>query len=214
MTDNNISSNSIGNKIKVNLYAFITVLLWGSSFPFTRMIGDQISAYSLALIRCLLAAIVLLMIGKACHIRKPFCKKDLLWFFISGICGFSLYSIFFNLGMSTLTSATGSIITAASPILTAIAVFKLYNERINLTGWISIICAFAGVVILIPVSYTHLDVYKRQKVYRNNSLRSLPFFLIFFKSFFQCLRTHIPRLIVAVYEYRYSVFIDNGIRRC
>lgn len=149
MTDNNISSNSIGNKIKVNLYAFITVLLWGSSFPFTRMIGDQISAYSLALIRCLLAAIVLLMIGKACHIRKPFCKKDLLWFFISGICGFSLYSIFFNLGMSTLTSATGSIITAASPILTAIAVFKLYNERINLTGWISIICAFAGVVILI-----------------------------------------------------------------
>lgn len=137
------------NKIKVNLYAFLTVLLWGSGFPFTRVIGEQISSYSLGFIRCLLAAIILLIIGKATGIRKPFCKKDLLWFFVSGIMGFSVYFIFFNLGLETLSSATASIVTAACPVLTAIAVFHIYKERINLLGWVAILCAFAGVAVLL-----------------------------------------------------------------
>lgn len=143
------NSGSGNNKIKVNLYAFLTVLLWGSAFPFTRLIGDGISPYSLGLIRCVLAAALLLAIGKAGRIRKPFCRRDLLWFFLSGILGFSLYFIFFNMGLETLSSATGSIVTAASPILTAIAVFRLYDERINLIGWISIACAFGGVAVLL-----------------------------------------------------------------
>ena len=142
-------NNAIINKLKVNLYAFITILLWGSSFPFTRIIGDDISSYSLGFIRCALSAVILIIIGKACHIRKPFHRKDLLWFFLSGILGFSVYFIFFNLGMSTLTSATGSIITAVSPILTAIAASKIYREKVSLTGWVMIICAFAGVLVLI-----------------------------------------------------------------
>jgi len=139
----------MNNKIKTNLLAFLTVLLWGSGFPFTRVIGSEISSYSLGLIRCALAAIILLVIGRIVHIRKPFCKKDLLWFFLSGMAGFSVYFIFFNLGLTTLNSATGSIITAAAPILTAIGVFKLYHEKINLIGWLSIACAFGGVAVLL-----------------------------------------------------------------
>jgi len=53
------------------------------------------------------------------------------------------------MGLATLSSATGSIITAASPILTSIAVFKLYGEKINLIGWFSIACAFIGVAVLL-----------------------------------------------------------------
>ena len=139
----------MSSRIKVNLFAFITVLLWGSGFPFTRLIGDQISSYSLCAIRCILAAVILVIIGRACHIRKPFHRKDLLWFFLSGMLGFSVYFIFFNLGLETLTSATASIVTAACPVLTAIAVFRLYGEKINLTGWICIACAFAGVAVLL-----------------------------------------------------------------
>ncbi|MCI9596565.1 MAG: DMT family transporter [Firmicutes bacterium] len=139
----------MNSKIKMNLYAFLTVLIWGSGFPFTRMIGDQISSYSLGFIRCFLSAAVLLAIGKVIRIRKPFCGKDLLWFFLSGALGFSLYFTLFSMGLETISSATGSIITAMTPILVAIAAMKLYSERINWIGWISIFCAFGGVVILL-----------------------------------------------------------------
>lgn len=139
----------MNNKIKMNLYAFLTVLIWGSGFPFTRMIGDQISSCSLGFIRCFWSAAVLLVIGKIIHIRKPFHQKDLLWFFLSGALGFSLYFTLFSIGLETLSSATGSIITAMTPILVAMAAMKMYGERINLIGWISIFCAFGGVVVLL-----------------------------------------------------------------
>lgn len=139
----------MSNKMKVNLYAFITVMIWGSGFPFTRMIDGQLSSASLGFIRCLLSAVVMIIIGRRYKIRKPFCRKDIFLFFVSGALGFSMYLIFFSLGLETLSSATGSIITAITPILVAMAAVKLYGERINLIGWISIFCAFAGVVILL-----------------------------------------------------------------
>lgn len=139
----------MNNKIKTHGLAFLTILLWGSAFPFTRFMGDAISSSALCFERCCISAIVLLIIGKICHIRKPFHKKDLLWFFLSGALGFSAYFMFFNIGMSTLTSATGSIVTTASPILTAIGLYTIYHERINWIGWISIACAFGGVAVLL-----------------------------------------------------------------
>lgn len=137
------------NRVVVSVLAFLTVLLWGSGFPFTRAIGDEISPSALVFIRCFVAALVLLIIGKICHIRKPLCRKDLMWFFLSGMMGFSVYFMFYNMGMETLTSATGCVITAACPVLTSIGVWKIYDEKINAIGWISIAAAFVGVLILI-----------------------------------------------------------------
>ena len=105
----------MNSKIKTHSLAFLTILLWGSAFPFTRFLGDAISSSALCFERCCISAIVLLIIGKICHIRKPFCKKDLLRFFLSGVLGFSAYFMFFNIGLSTLTSATGSIVTTSIP---------------------------------------------------------------------------------------------------
>lgn len=139
----------MNNKLKTHVLAFTTVLLWGSGFPFTKVIGEAISPVPLAALRCLISAVILVIIGKFMGIRKPFQKTDLIWFFVSGMFGFSVYFIFFNMGLSTLTSATSSIITASAPILTAIGVYFIYREKINLTGWISIMSAFIGVLILI-----------------------------------------------------------------
>lgn len=139
----------MSKNIKVHIFAFVTVLFWGSGFPFTRVIDGQIGSYGLGALRCLFAAVILLVIGLIIKIRKPFCKKDLLWFFMAGITGFSLYFIFFNMGLETLDSSTGSIICATTPISTAIGVYAIYKEKINSIGWISMVTAFIGVVILL-----------------------------------------------------------------
>lgn len=139
----------MSNKLKVNIFAFVTVLFWGSGFPFTRVIGDQISSFNLGLIRCIFAAVILLIIGAFTGIRKPFSIKDCGWFIIAGAAGYSVYFIFFNLGLETLSSSEGSVICATVPIMTSIAVYKLYNEKINGIGWLTIITAFIGVVILL-----------------------------------------------------------------
>lgn len=139
----------MNNKIKLNTLAFLTVFLWATAFPLTKIIGGEISATSLGFIRCASAAILLIVIGKFTHIKKPACKNDMLLLILAGAIGFALYLIFFTTGISTLTSATSSIIIAATPILTAIGASKLYKEHINIIGWICIATAFIGVIVLL-----------------------------------------------------------------
>lgn len=139
----------MNDKLKLNIYAFITVFIWASAFPLTKIACQQFSPNALGLTRCVIASCFLLFIGSLSHIRKPFRRKDILYFIASGGMGFSLYMIFFNTGMLTLTSATSSIVIAATPIMTAVGAYKLYGEKIKAAGWLSIALAFIGVVILL-----------------------------------------------------------------
>ena len=60
-----------------------------------------------------------------------------------------MYFILFNLGLLTLNSSEGSVICATSPIITAVLVFYIYKEKINILGWGMILTAFIGVVLLL-----------------------------------------------------------------
>lgn len=138
----------MSQKSKVNILGFFTVLLWASAFPLTKVAMVHYTPNALGFVRCTVASIFLLTIGILNHIRKPQ-KKDILWFFLSGALGFTLYMITFNTGIQTLTSATSSIIIATTPIMTAVVASKCYGEKIKNMGWFTIILAFVGVLILL-----------------------------------------------------------------
>lgn len=137
------------NKVKLNLYSFTAVFFWAAAFPLTKILSPQFSPYCLGLIRCTVASAALLLVGKHLHIRKPANRKDALLLAAAGIAGFSLYLIFFNTGIVTITSATSSIIMASTPIMTAVVCSRLYREKISRIGWLAIFCAFAGVITLL-----------------------------------------------------------------
>ena len=133
---------------RVFLLSFCTVFLWASAFPLTKVVQEHFQSNALGFVRCSIAAIFLICIGKICHIHLPK-KKDIPWFFLSGGLGFTLYMIFFNTGILTLTSATSSILIALTPIMTAIVASKFYGEHIKPIGWIAIGTAFFGVLVLL-----------------------------------------------------------------
>ena len=133
---------------KVNILSFMTVFLWASAFPLTKVALSYYTPNALGFIRCAIASIFLIVIGKSNHIRLPE-KKDIPWFFLSGGLGFTFYMITFNIGIQTLTSATSSIIIATTPIMTAVIASFFFKERINTLGWFAILMAFVGVLILL-----------------------------------------------------------------
>ena len=136
-------------KVKLNILAFCTVLIWATAFPVTKMINGEFSADSLGLIRCVVGAVTLIILGLITKIGKPVSGKAVIWLFLSGLLGFALYLIFFTTGISTLTSATSSIVIAATPIMTAAGAFRIFHDKIRPAGWLCIFMAFAGVVILL-----------------------------------------------------------------
>lgn len=138
----------MSQKLKVNILGFFTIFLWASAFPLTKVAMAHYTPNALGFVRCTIASIFLLVMSIFNHIRKPK-KKDILWFFLSGGLGFTLYMITFNTGIQTLTSATSSIIIATTPIMTAVVASKYYGEKIKNLGWFTIVLAFVGVLILL-----------------------------------------------------------------
>ncbi|MFL0196251.1 DMT family transporter [Clostridium sp. WILCCON 0269] len=138
----------MSQKLKVHILGLFTVFLWASAFPLTKVAMAHYTPNALGFVRCTVASIFLVIIGILNHIRKPQ-KKDILWFFLSGGLGFTLYMITFNTGIQTLTSATSSIIIATTPIMTAVVASKCYGEKITNLGWFTIALAFVGVLILL-----------------------------------------------------------------
>lgn len=144
----------MNNRLKANLAAFITVFLWASAFPLTKIIGVQISANPLCFMRCIIAALLMVCIGlvsknPGLRLRKPSAKGDLLYFIAAGATGFAFYFVCFNKGLETLTSAEASVIAATAPVITSILLYFIFKERINIVGWISIVGAFAGVAVML-----------------------------------------------------------------
>lgn len=139
----------MNSKTKMNLMASCTILLWASAFPMTKIAVSHFSSNALAFLRCSMAAIFLIVVGRLNHIGGVHRKKDILWFILSGGTGFALYMVTFNTGIKTITSATSSLIIALTPIFTAAMASKLYHETIRPFGWCMIGLAFSGVAVLL-----------------------------------------------------------------
>ncbi|HMM06306.1 MAG TPA: DMT family transporter [Clostridiales bacterium] len=139
----------MNHRVKTNLFAFATISIWASGFPLSKIALLHFNPGVLGFLRCVIAAVILLIVGSIKHMRLPQKKTDLLWFLLAGASGFGLYLLLFNMGIKTLTSATSSLVVSLTPVLTALAAAKLYQERIKPIGWCMIGLAFAGVVILL-----------------------------------------------------------------
>ncbi|UTY31434.1 DMT family transporter [Treponema putidum] len=139
----------MSNKLKSYLYAIAAIIFFGSSFPFSRFSLTHFGPEALGFLRCFLASLVLLIMGRFNKIRAPFKLKHIGLFFLAGALGFDLYLIFFNMGIRTITAATSSIIIATTPIMTAAAASVIYGEKISKIGIISILTAFCGVLVII-----------------------------------------------------------------
>lgn len=131
-----------------HFYALITILGWALAYPFTRLCLQYFSSFALAAFRYLIASAILLVVVVIGKIKPP-CKQDLGWFLLSGAFGFSLYILFFNQGGKTVTAATGSLIVATTPIITAFLARIFCKERLWGYQWLAIGIEFAGLLLIL-----------------------------------------------------------------
>lgn len=132
---------------KSHLYAFATVSLWAFAYVFTRWIAGDVNPFALAFLRCATAAAVFVLVLRAKGLGLP-ARKDWPLFLLSGALGLSVYYIFFNLGLQTVTATTSCIIMATTPLLTALAASFVFGEKLPAAAWLSLGIAFGGILIL------------------------------------------------------------------
>ncbi|MBQ8647364.1 MAG: DMT family transporter [Oscillospiraceae bacterium] len=128
-------------------YAMTTIFFWSLAYVFTRLTSQVFSPSELGFLRYIIASAALAVVALITRMPLPR-RADLGWFAAAGFTGFFLYMIAFNQGMLTLSSATGSVIIATVPMLTALMARFVYGERLAPLQWLAILVEFCGVAVL------------------------------------------------------------------
>jgi drug/metabolite transporter (DMT)-like permease len=124
-----------------------TVVLWASAFPAIRAALEGYSAAHLSVLRLLVAATALGVVGTLRGVRLP-ARRDLPAIAGIGMAGMAAYQVLLNSGERTVPAATASLIVNVSPVVTALVATTLLGERLTRAGWAGIGIAFAGVTII------------------------------------------------------------------
>jgi drug/metabolite transporter (DMT)-like permease len=125
-----------------------TVLIWGSAFAAIRVALHAYGPGEMALLRLLFASAALGIYAAIVRMRLP-AVRDLPGIFLLGFLGFGFYNVALNFGEVTVQAGVASLLIATAPIFTALLAVILLKELLGLRGWIGVLIAFAGVVLII-----------------------------------------------------------------
>lgn len=128
-------------------YAMVTILFWSLAYVLTRLTLQYFSAFSLGFLRYFVASCALILMAVFTRMKLPR-RKDIPWFLAAGAIGFFFYMIAFNQGQATVTAATGSVVIATVPVITALFARFCYRETLRKYQWFAILVEFLGVGVL------------------------------------------------------------------
>ena len=124
-----------------------TLVLWASGFA---AIGAALHGYSpihIALLRFLLASVILAAVAVGRRVQRPQ-RADWLRISAVGLLGIALYNVSLNYGKQFVTAGTASFIVNTVPIFTTLLSVAFLGERLRGLGWLGMGLSFAGVSVL------------------------------------------------------------------
>ncbi len=147
----------------------VAMLIWATSYVFTDLCYRVMTPIQVAAMRSLITTGILsgvLLVqnllrrrqkkkfGKAADIpveEKP-SKKDLVWVYVSGLFGITLYTMLENYGVRYTTTANAALVVASFPAMTVLLEFLLYKIRPTRGKTVGILLTIAGVMVLTGIS--------------------------------------------------------------
>lgn len=140
---------NIKTKLFANIAILTTITFWGVSSSIVKIALREVPPSTLALIRFIIASIILHIITKALYPNVHLEKKDRKGIVLCGLVGVTIYFIFENYGLSMINAANATIILASIPLFT-IAMDRIINKTpIGIKKGIGVIMSMVGVIMVI-----------------------------------------------------------------
>jgi len=130
-----------------------TALLMGSSYPFAKDVLAVMSPLLYSASRYLVAA--LFLFAMMVLMRRPMAlpRRDWVPMILLSIVGVTLFQACWGLAMARSAPSVGSIVMTTTTTFSAILAW-LAGRRLPGLGWVGIVVAFAGVVLVVNNSLT------------------------------------------------------------
>lgn len=142
-----MSRNQKPDTARGHLAAFVTILIWGTTFISTKVLLRFFAPIEILLIRFIIGYAALWCVRPR---RLRSVEKTQEWYFAAaGLCGITLYYLLENIALTyTLASNVGVIISIA-PFFTAIfAWLFLHDRRPGARFFLGFLMAMAGIALL------------------------------------------------------------------
>ena len=125
----------------------VTLILWASAFPGIRAALVGFSPGELALLRFLVASVVLVLSIPLTHIRVP-PARDIPKLALLGAIGITTYHLALNYGETRVSAGAASFLVNTVPIFMALLASMLLGERLHAVGWLGLFVSLAGSVVI------------------------------------------------------------------
>ncbi len=129
-----------------------TMVLWGLSFLSIKISVAVIPPMTLALLRFLIASVLLYWALRHKEPRTTLATNDMPLMAVAGIIGVTAYFFFENNGVKLTTASAASLIIATIPILTIIGDFLVFKTKLTLAKIVGVVLSVGGVILIMHSS--------------------------------------------------------------
>lgn len=133
--------------VRGHLAAFLTIILWGTTFISTKVLLNDFTPVEILFFRFTIGYLTLLLIYP--HVLTVKDKKQECLFAGAGLCGVTLYFLLENIALTYSFASNIGVIISIAPFFTAIfAHFLIKEERLRVNFFIGFIVAITGIFLI------------------------------------------------------------------
>jgi len=130
-----------------HLYAFLTILIWGTTFISTKILLRSFTPIEILFIRFFIGFCALLLFYP--HKLKVTDRRQELLFIAAGISGITLYFLLENIALTYTSASNVGIIVTIAPFFTALlSGWFLKSEKPKFQFYIGFLAAIAGIILI------------------------------------------------------------------
>lgn len=136
------------NSINGHISAFVTIIIWGTTFISTKILLSDFAPIGILFIRFVLGLAALIIISpKLFKLRS---SKEELIFAGAGLSGICLYYLLENIALTHTMASNVGVIISTAPFFTAILshIFIKNNEKLKVNFFVGFGIAIAGICLI------------------------------------------------------------------
>lgn len=135
----------------------VTILLMGSSYPLAKEVFATMSPMLYSGSRYVIAGLFMLAVMALTRQPVGLPKRDWLPMVVLAVVGVGVFQAAWGLGMARTAPSIGSIVMTTTTAFSAILAW-IGGRRLPALGWLGIVVAFAGVVIVVNNSLSGITL--------------------------------------------------------
>lgn len=146
------------NRVPPYILLIIATLLWGGNFAFGRAVANELSPFTLAFLRWIMALIIFFPIAWT-SLKRDWkqIKAHLPIVFVMALTGVVAFNTIIYIGLHYTTAINASLVNSTTPILIYILSYFFLKERLTKVQIIGTTISLTGVLLIISKgSFTSL----------------------------------------------------------